>query len=137
MFHFSVLRTVASSVPCSFRVEGPKGTIRSPRWETITDCTWLITAPMNHNIILTFAVFQLYYKVDNPQEMNQETTRLEIWDGEDQFASLLGIFRGTKRPFSLQSSGRNLFLRLIVDPNAPLCNFQGSYATMTTKGRVK
>lgn len=69
--------------------------------------------------------------------MNQETTRLEIRDGEDQFASLLGIFRGTKRPFSLQSRGRNLFLSLIVDPNAPLCYFQGSFVAMTTKGRVK
>ena len=63
-------------------------------------------------------------------------TRLQIWDGKDENATLLGSFRGTKRPFSLQSNGRNLFLRLIVDPDAPLCNFEGAYVATTTKGTV-
>ncbi|KAL9978290.1 hypothetical protein ACROYT_G015789 [Oculina patagonica] len=133
LFVFAVYTKGAISAPCSFKVEGPKGTISFPRLGSITDCSWLITAPLNHSIFLTFATFELYYKADIPGELDKETTRLQIWDGEDEYATLLGSFRGTKRPFSLQSSGRNLFLRLIVDPNAPLCNFEGCYVSMTTK----
>lgn len=83
---------------------------------------------------MTFATFQLYYKADG--ELDKETTRLQVWDGDDEYATSLGIFSGTKRPFSLQSSGSNLFLRLIVDLDAPLCNFEGTYVSMITKGTV-
>lgn len=127
--------TDANSAPCSFRIEGLKGIIRSPRSESIdTNCSWLITAPLNHRIFVTFATFQLYYKADG--ELDKETTRLQVWDGDDEYATSLGIFSGTKRPFSLQSSGSNLFLRLIVDLDALLFNFEGTYVSMTTKGTV-
>lgn len=124
-----------NSAPCSFRIEGSKGIIRSPRSESsLSNCSWLITAPLNHSIFVTFATFQLYYKADG--ELDKETTRLQVWDGDDEYATSLGIFSGTKRPFSLQSSGSNLFLRLIVDLDALLFNFEGTYVSMTTKGTV-
>ncbi|XP_078363725.1 uncharacterized protein LOC144647926 [Oculina patagonica] len=135
----------AGSAPCSFKSEGPKGTISFRGSGSITNCSWLITAPLNHSIVLTFATFQLYYKFKSVQQLlplefpptEKEASRLEIWDGQDENATLLGSFRGTKRPFSLQSSGHHLFLRLIVDPGAPLCNFEGSYIATTTKEKPK
>lgn len=87
----------------------------------------------NHAVLLTFATFQLYYKAHDVLDM-ATTTQLKVWDGEDNHAIFIGSFRGTKRPFSLQSSGRYLFLRLTVESDSPLCNFKGSYVAMTTKG---
>lgn len=125
----------ARSAPCSFKFEGSKGTISFRRSGSITDCNWLITAPVNHSISLTFATFELYYEVGDV-EKKEVANQLKVWDGKNENATFLGSFRGTKRPFSLHSSSRSLLLRLIVDKDVPLCNFEGSYIATTTKGTV-
>lgn len=120
------------SSSCSYQVEGKWGTILTPRFFANNTCSWLITAPVNHTIILTFETFQLYYKDEIGRQIE---TRLQVWDGVDDKSNSLGIFRGTKRSFFLNSSDRHLFLRLFLDTDVLLCNFEGSFISTTTAGK--
>lgn len=117
------------SSSCSYQVEGKRGTILTPRFFAYNTCSWLITAPVNHKIVLTFETFQLYYKDEFGRQIE---TRLQVWDGVDDKSNSLGIFRGTKRSFSLNSSDRHLSLRLFLDTDVLLCNFEGSFISTTT-----
>ena len=130
----SFYTTEAGSSPCLHNIEGSKGIISSPRCDTITNCSWLITVSNNHSVFLTFTTFELYYKGED--NLHKKTTQLQVWDGENEYRTSLGIFYGTKRPFSLRSSGRHLFLWLTVVPDVFLCNFQGSYISTSTIGIV-
>ena len=124
-------------IRCNFskmlRVQGPKGTILFPRSETKANGSWLLTVSHKHTVLLTFAKFPLYHK-DMP---DIATTQLQVWDGKNDHAFFIGSFRGTKRPFSLQLSGRHLLVRLTVESDIPLCNFKGYYVSTTTKGIIQ
>ena len=67
--------------------------------------------------------------------MDGSSTELQVWDGHNKSSDSLGIYRGTKRAFSLQSSGRYLFIRLRVFPDTVLCNVQGSFFASTLTGK--
>ena len=67
--------------------------------------------------------------------MDGSSTELQVWDGHNKSSDSLGIYRGTKRAFSLQSSGRYLFIRLRVFPDTVLCNVQGSFFASTLIGK--
>ncbi|XP_022792494.1 uncharacterized protein LOC111331610 [Stylophora pistillata] len=123
---------VFGSSSCYYEVEDAKGKIRTPRFFANRTCSWLIKVPLPRKIILTFQTFQLYYKDEFGRQIE---TRLQVWDGVDDRSKLLGIFRGTKRRFSLKSSDRHLFLRLFLNNDVPLCNFEGSYVSTITKER--
>ena len=133
---FHVLYTaVASSSPCLHRIEGSKGIVKSPQSEIVTSCSWQITVPHNHGILMTFTTFELYYKGED--DKSNGITKLQAWDGDSEHNTSLGIFYGTKRPFSLHSSGRHLLLRLTTAQDTPLCNFEGSYISIITTGTVE
>lgn len=120
--------------PCKQKIEDVKGVIKTAKSGTISNCTWLITVPAGHNIFLKFTTLQLYfkYKMDGSSE---ESTELQVWDGHNESSDSLGIYRGTKRAFSLQSSGRYLFIRLRVFPDTVLCNVQGLFFASTVIGK--
>ena len=84
---------------------------------------------------MTFTTFELYYKGED--DKSNGITKLQAWDGDSEHNTSLGIFYGTKRPFSLHSSGRHLLLRLTTAQDTPLCNFEGSYISIITTGTVE
>lgn len=126
--------TDTNLAPCKQKIEGVKGVIKTAKSGTISDCTWLITVPAGHNIFLKFTTLQLYFKYNryNPSE---ENNALQVWDGHNESSASLGIYRGTKRAFSLQSSGRYLFIRLRVFPDTLLCNVQALFFASTVIGK--
>ena len=114
-----------------------KGVIKTAKSGTISNCTWLITVPAGHNIFLKFTTLELeleskykYYSWPTEKE-----TELQVWDGHNESSASLGIYRGTKRAFSLQSSGRYLFIRLRVLPDTVLCNVQALFFASTVIGK--
>ncbi|CAH3022140.1 unnamed protein product, partial [Porites evermanni] len=114
--------------PCEQKIEDVRGVINTAKSGTISDCTWLITVPAGHNIFLKFTTLQLHFKYK--YDTSEETT-LQVWDGRSESSASLGIYSGTKRAFSLQSSGRYLFIRLRVFPDTVLCNVQGLFFAST------
>ena len=87
-------------------------------------------APLNHTIRLKFETFQL----SDSQELGQNFIR--IYDGRKTTDTSLGVFTGARRPFSIQSSGQFMFVRL-TEQNLlwkPLSNLRGVLTFNTTKG---
>ena len=118
--------------PCEQKIEDVKGVIKTAKSGTISNCTWLITVPAGHNIFLKFTTLELELKYSWPTE---KETELQVWDGHNESSASLGIYRGTKRAFSLQSSGRYLFIRLRVLPDTVLCNVQALFFASTVIGK--
>ena len=133
---FFSFKTDTNLAPCEQKIEDVKGVIKTAKSGTISNCTWLITVPAGHNIFLKFTTLELeleskykYYSWPTEKE-----TELQVWDGHNESSASLGIYRGTKRAFSLQSSGRCLFIRLRVFPDTDLCNVQALFFASTVIG---
>ena len=118
--------------PCEQKIEDVKGVIKTAKSGTISNCTWLITVPAGNNIFLKFTTLELEFKYSWPTE---KETELQVWDGHNESSASLGIYRGTKRAFCLQSSGRYLFIRLRVLPDTVLCNVEGLFFASTVTGK--
>ena len=118
------------SKACNFDVQGSGEFISSDSLENCRTSTWVITAPLNHNIKLKFASFLLS---DSP-EYGQNL--IEIYDGRYTNTTLLGAFTGTTKRLVIQSSGRFMLVKLIKkDKLYALCNFKGVFTFGTTKGK--
>ena len=120
---------------CEQQIEDVKGVIKTAKSGTISNCTWLITVPAGHNIFLQFTTLELEFKYDDIYLPSEKETELQIWDGHNKSSASLGIYRGTKRAFSLQSSGRYLFIRLRVLPDTVLCNVKALFFASTVIGK--
>ena len=121
--------------PCEQKIEDVKGVIKTAKSGAISDCTWLITVPAGHNIFLKFTTLELEFKYYDIYLTSETETELQVWDGHNESSASLGIYRGTKRAFSLQSSGRYLFIRLRVFPDTVLCNVQALFFASTVIGK--
>ena len=89
-------------------------------------CTWIITAPSNHTVKLTFTTFRLY-------PYDWFGTEIQVYDGKRKNDTVLGVFTGTRQPFLIQTSGRFMMLTLKTTyPYIPGI-FEGAY--YTTKGK--
>ena len=121
---------VHSLTPCYFTVTGPSGLISSDLSQYYSYCSWVITAPLNHSIKLRFTTFEL--------SVDQRTQyRIHVYDGRRTYTDLLGVFSGTRRPFTVQSSGRFMLVTLIKRYAASfVCNFEAVYTSSTAKGEL-
>lgn len=118
--------------PCEQKIEDVNGVIKTAKSAgTISSCTWLITVPAGNNIFLKFTTLELEFKYKHYSWPTEKETELQVWDGHNESSASLGIYRGTKRAFSLQSSGRYLFIRLRVLPDTVLCNVQALFFAST------
>ena len=127
--------TDTNLAPCEQKIEDVKGVIKTAKSGTISKCTWLITVPAGRNIFLKFTTLELEFKYKYYFWPTEKETELQVWDGHNESSASLGIYRGTKRAFSLQSSGRYLFIRLRVLPDTVLCNVQALFLASTVIGK--
>ena len=118
---------------CYFDVDGSSGESISSDFKSgyCGTSSWVITAPLNHIIRLTFETFQL----SDSQEIGQNLIR--IYDGRKKTDSSLGVFTGARRPFTIQSSGQFMLVRLKKEKQRlrSLSNLKGVYTFNTTKGK--
>ena len=119
------------STICDFEVKNSGQLISSDSLKTCEDATWVVTAPLKHNIKLKFTNFQL----SDSRQFGQK--QLQIYDGKNTNGTSLGAFTGTKRPFSIQSSGRFMLIKLThKGRSSSLCHFEGVSTFATAKGKL-
>ena len=120
---------------CYFHVDGSSGESISSEfklpWYCYGTSSWVITAPLNHTIRLKFETFQL----SDSQELGQNLIR--IYDGRNATDTSLGVSTGARRPFTIQSSGRFMLVKLTKEKpwRKPLSNLKSVYTFNTTKGK--
>ena len=126
-----------SSRRCYLDVNGSSGQSISFEFKPHGYCyyaySWVITSPLNHTIRLTFETFQL----SDSQELGQNLIR--IYDGRKTTDTSLGVFTGARRPFTIQSSGQFMLVKLTNEnwwlKLRDLSNLKGVYTFNTTKGK--
>ena len=129
---FRFFFTDVHAAPCLFTVNGSSGLISSESSGNYEDCSWVIIAPIQHNIRLQFATFHL------PDSSVNGTSYVQVHDGKHSSDTLLGNFTGIKEPFTVQSSDRFMLVKLIkkINVQPPLCNFTAVYTSSTTIGEL-
>ena len=138
MFYFAFLTvhvllfTDVYSEPCFFTLNNSNGIISSDPTGNYSSCSWVVTAPLHHNILLNFTIFHL------PASPVNGKCYVQVYDGRDISETLLGNFTGRRGPFPVQSSGRYMLIKLIKKRNAQPsnCNFTAVYFSSTSIGEL-
>ncbi|NWV59466.1 BMP1 protein, partial [Malurus elegans] len=113
---------------CDHKVTSVSGTITSPNWPdkypSKKECTWAISTTPGHRVKLTFSELDV--------EAQQECTydHLEIFDGKDAKAPVLGRFCGAKEPDPIVSSGNRMFLKFVSDNSIQKKGFEATHSTV-------
>ncbi|NXI70861.1 BMP1 protein, partial [Anseranas semipalmata] len=99
---------------------GPRGVCFPGKKE----CPWAITTTAGHRVKLTFTELDI--------EAQQECTydHLEIYNGKDAKAPVLGRFCGAKEPEPIISSGNKMFLKFVSDNSVQKKGFEATHSTV-------
>uniref|UniRef100_A0A670ZEH4 Metalloendopeptidase n=1 Tax=Pseudonaja textilis TaxID=8673 RepID=A0A670ZEH4_PSETE len=112
---------------CDHKMTSITGTITSPNWPdkypSKKECTWAITTTPGHRIKLTFRELDV--------ELHQECTydHVEVYNGRDAKASVLGRFCGTKEPDPIISTSNRMFLKFFSDNSIQKKGFEAAYTS--------
>ena len=118
--------------PCFYDVGSSNGVISSSATKNYSmyDCTWIITAPSNHTVKLTFTIFNLF------DYLTIYRSEIKVFDGKSKNDTLLGIFSGSRRPFIVQTSGQFMMLTFKRYHESAFFNFKGVYFSTSIKGEL-
>ncbi|XP_036884507.1 bone morphogenetic protein 1 isoform X1 [Sturnira hondurensis] len=112
---------------CDHKVTSTSGTITSPNWPdkypSKKECTWAISSTPGHRVRLTFL------EMDIEAQPECAYDHLEVYDGRDAKAPVLGRFCGSKKPEPVVASGSRMFLRFYSDNSVQRKGFQASHST--------
>ncbi|XP_042194838.1 CUB and sushi domain-containing protein 1 [Callorhinchus milii] len=111
-------------VPCGGNLTERKGTILSPGfpepYQNSLNCLWKITVPEGAGIQIQVISFATEHNWDS----------LEVFDGGDITATMLGSFSGTTVPALLNSSSNQLYLHFYSDISVSAAGFHLEYKTV-------
>ena len=118
--------------PCFYNVGSSNGVISSSFTKNYSmyNCTWIITAPSNHTVKLTFTIFNLF------DYLTIFRSEIKVFDGKSKNDTLLGIFSGSRRPFIVQTSGQFMMLTFKRYHELAFFNFKGVYTSTSIKGEL-
>ena len=118
--------------PCFYDVGSSNGVISSSANKNYSmyDCTWIITAPSNHTVKLTFTRFNLF---DYSPIYRSE---IKVFDGKSKYDTLLGIFSGSRRPFIVQTSGQFMMVTFKRYHEFGFFSFKAVYFSTSIKGEL-
>ncbi|XP_072497493.1 procollagen C-endopeptidase enhancer 1 isoform X2 [Notamacropus eugenii] len=112
---------------CGGRLEKPQGTLTTPNWPESdyppgVSCSWLIIAPPDQVISLTFGKFDLepdtYCRYDS----------VSIFNGaQSDDSKRLGKYCGDTAPSSITSEGNELLVQFVSDLSVTADGFSASY----------
>lgn len=93
-----------------------------------SNCTWLIQPTTATNITLIFTEFALEVASPDGQTIYDA---VEVYDGSDDSAPLLGTFYGTALPPAVSSTGGTMFVKFYSDGGVTAEGFSAYYTTAT------
>ncbi|XP_042200474.1 bone morphogenetic protein 1-like isoform X2 [Callorhinchus milii] len=112
---------------CEHKINSVAGTITSPNWPdkypSRKECTWEITTTPGHRVKLAFSELDL--------EQHQECAydHLEVYDGRDPKAKVLGRLCGSKKPEALTSTFNRIFIKFFSDNSVQKRGFEAAYSS--------
>ena len=118
--------------PCFYDVGSSNGVISSSitKNNSLYNCTWIITAPSNHIVKLTFTTFNLF------DYLTIYRSEIKVFDGKSKNDTLLGIFSGSRRPFVVQTSGQFMMVTFKRYHLFGFFSFKAVYFSTSIKGEL-
>ncbi|MGH0167823.1 UNVERIFIED_CONTAM: hypothetical protein FKN15_053442 [Acipenser sinensis] len=110
---------------CDHKVTSFFGVITSPNWPdkypSKKECTWAITSTPGHRIKIAFNEMDM--------EPHQECAydHIELYDGRDAKAPVLGRFCGSKKPEPVISTANRMFIKFFSDNSVQKKGFEASH----------
>ena len=124
----------ADSNLCAFNITGLSGAISSISSGNHKECSWLITTASDHNIRLRFTTFQFSYLPSFGMQ-----SFMYVYNGKTTNDALTGAFTGTRKPFTVHSSGRFMLVKLSLHGDSyqyGIRNFKATYTSTTGIGKL-
>uniref|UniRef100_H2ZHT6 Metalloendopeptidase n=1 Tax=Ciona savignyi TaxID=51511 RepID=H2ZHT6_CIOSA len=113
---------------CEHSITSHMGEITSPNWPnkypSRKDCTWHVSTTAGHMVKLVFNEFELESQPDCAYD------HLEIYDGADATAAILGRYCGSKRPTPIVASTNHMFVKFFSDASVQKRGFSASHTTV-------
>nr|NP_001071840.1 Tolloid protein [Ciona intestinalis]BAE06735.1 Tolloid [Ciona intestinalis] len=113
---------------CEHDVTSYVGEITSPNWPnkypSRKECTWHISTIAGHRVKLVFNEFELESHPDCAYD------HLELYDGSNSTAPILGRYCGSKKPSSVVASGIHMFVKFFSDASVQKRGFSASHTTV-------
>uniref|UniRef100_UPI00398EE234 tolloid-like protein 2 isoform X1 n=2 Tax=Pristiophorus japonicus TaxID=55135 RepID=UPI00398EE234 len=112
---------------CEHKINSAEGVITSPNWPekypSRKECTWAICATPGHRLKLAFNEFEI--------EQHQECVydRLEVYDGPNEKAAMLGRYCGSKIPEAVLTTGSKMFIKFFSDASVQRKGFRAKHST--------
>ena len=119
---------ISVSANCSGTYDAPNMVLKYPSVSSSTtnntDCSWMITAPVDKSVTLEFTTFQIKSSV------NCINSALQIFDGQTANSRRIGEkLCGSTLPDEIESTGRSLFLKFSSNVPITTSEFEISYVT--------
>uniref|UniRef100_A0A8B9GL35 Cubilin n=1 Tax=Amazona collaria TaxID=241587 RepID=A0A8B9GL35_9PSIT len=96
------------------------------RYERNLDCVWIIMAPENKLINLTFTSFAL----EAPSAQTCRYDYVQLYDGDNENANLVGTFCGSTVPAPFLSTRNSLTVKFFTDNSVEREGFNATYTTV-------
>lgn len=93
------------------------------------NCSWLIQPPQAKNVTFKFTEFQLENALYDGKSVFDA---VEVYDGTNENAPLLGRFSGSTIPNSVTSSGGSMFIKFYSDNEVNFSGWSGYYTSTQT-----
>ncbi|XP_033647325.1 fibrillin-2-like [Asterias rubens] len=121
-------RTVdAASLRCGSHMFAGAGIITSPnypgQYPTDAMCAWLISSEEGNHVSLTFSSFEV------EESSGCYYDYVQVFDGADDTATLIGRFCGDETPRTITSTGSKLLIKFISDSSIARLGFHANFST--------
>ncbi|GCB68137.1 hypothetical protein scyTo_0012236, partial [Scyliorhinus torazame] len=112
---------------CEHKINSVSGTITSPNWPnkytSRKECTWEIITTPGHRVKLAFN------ELDIEQHQECAYDHLELYDGKDSKAKVIGRFCGSKKPEPLISTFNRMFIKFFSDNSVQKKGFEATHSS--------
>ncbi|XP_030376137.1 dorsal-ventral patterning protein tolloid [Scaptodrosophila lebanonensis] len=106
-------------------VDDTEGRLESPNYPLDylpnKECVWKITVPKGYQVALKFQSFE----VENHDSCVYDY--VEVRDGPEQDAALIGVFCGYKPPPNMKSSGNSMYVKFVSDTSVQKAGFSAIF----------
>uniref|UniRef100_A0A493TRC7 Bone morphogenetic protein 1 n=1 Tax=Anas platyrhynchos platyrhynchos TaxID=8840 RepID=A0A493TRC7_ANAPP len=120
--------------PCGGRAEPPTlGPNWPDKYPSKKECTWAISTTAGHRVN-PLPVPQTFTELDIEAQQECTYDHLEVYNGKDAKAPVLGRFCGAKEPEPIVSSGNKMFLKFVSDNSVQKKGFEATHSTGTGRG---
>uniref|UniRef100_A0A8D0GFF0 Cubilin n=1 Tax=Sphenodon punctatus TaxID=8508 RepID=A0A8D0GFF0_SPHPU len=96
------------------------------KYDKNLDCVWVIAAPVNKLINLTFTAFVL----EAASSPTCQYDYIKLYDGDNENANLVGTFCGSAVPAPFVSTDNFLTVKFITDFSVEITGFSATYTTV-------